>query len=162
MFKIFLIVLLFSVLTPIVKGNSDTNRVVNYSFVPNVETYVRLGLKILHINAVNIVITNLDPNFKSSFEKGINLEGYVSRKEGGYIIHVLKGLTKHELITIISHELIHIKQYETNELIVCPDAIIWQGRDLTALNEWDYESRPWEADAFNNEQMIRKQLKNLR
>ena len=162
MFRIFLIVLIISIFSPIVKGNSDTTRIVNYSQVPNIEYYVRMGLELLHINTINVVIHNLDKELKKTFSKGYELEGYVSKLEGGYIIHVAKGLTKKELITMLSHELIHIKQYESNELIVCKDTIIWQGHDLTALTNSEYEFRPWEVDAFNKEESIQHQLKTYK
>lgn len=162
MVRIFLIVLLISTLSPIVKGNSDTNRIVNYSQVPDIENYVRIGLELLHIHTINVVINNLNNDVKKSFQNDIELEGYVSKLEGGYIIHVINGLSKRDLISMLSHELIHIKQYETNELIIIKNTVIWQGHDLTALTKTEYETRPWEIEAYNNEESIRIQLKKVK
>ena len=63
---------------------------------------------------------------------------------------------------MISHELVHIGQYETNELIVCSGTIIWKGHDFDNITARSYESLPWEVEAFNNQNIIRKQISEIR
>lgn len=160
--RVFLVVLIVSVFVPIVKGNPDSNHVSNNSTVLNVEKYVRSGLKLLKLNSLTILIKDLPKDFKAAFEKGMEIEGFVTKHEEGYIIYIINGLSRKELISIISHEIVHIEQYETNELMVCSDSIIWKGHDFKNTSTISYESLPWEVDAFNNQNKIRKQLSLIR
>ncbi len=162
LFRFFLIIFLVSFFSPIVKGNTDSNHVSNYSLVQDVDKYVRSGLKFLKLNSLNILIKDLPENFSAKFRNGIELEGFVSKHDEGYIIYVLNGLSKNELIKMISHELVHIGQYETNELIVCSGTIIWKGHDFDNITAISYESLPWEVEAFNNQNIIRKQISEIR
>jgi hypothetical protein len=141
-----------------VRGNIDSNHVSNYSIGLNLEKYIQVGLKYLKLNSLNILIKDLPNDLKTSFENGIELEGLTIKHDEGYIIYVLRGLSKKELIKMISHEIVHIKQYETNELMVCSNTIIWKGSDMNNLSKISYESRPWELDAFKNQNLIRKQI----
>jgi hypothetical protein len=160
--RVFLVVLIVSVFVPLVKGNSDTNHVSNNSMVLNVEKYVRSGLKLLKLNSVTILIKDLPKNFNAALEKGMELEGFVSKYDEGYIIYIINGLSRKEMINMISHEIVHIEQYETNELMVCSDTIIWKGHDYKNATTISYESLPWEVEAFNNQNKIRKQLSTIR
>jgi hypothetical protein len=160
--RFFLIVLLISIFEPNVKGNIDSNHITNNSVVMNVEKYVRSGLHYLKLNSLNILIKDLPKEFIASFENGIELKGFVSKHDEGYIIYVLNGITKKDLINMISHEIVHISQYETNELMVCSGTIIWKGYDFNNLSNISYESLPWEVEAFNNQNRIRKQISSIR
>ena len=65
----------------VVKGNTDSNHVSNYSLVQDVDKYVRSGLKFLKLNSLNILIKDLPENFSAKFRNGIELEGFVSKQD---------------------------------------------------------------------------------
>lgn len=64
-------------------------------------------------------------------------------------ITIAKRLSPENVIRTIFHELVHVKQYETGRLEF---GMIWEGKIYTC----DYDSRPWEIEAFELEEYMIK------
>jgi predicted metallopeptidase len=66
-------------------------------------------------------------------------------------------MSRGEAIKVISHEIIHIYQYNSGQLFYENGEITWNFKkyDLSSL---DYDNRPWEKEAFDNEDVLSKKI----
>ena len=94
------------------------------------------------------------------------LSGNIKNHPAGHVVFRKKGIiyidnfSRDEYITILSHELIHLKQYYNGELKINSTDVIWKG-DIIDLTLYTYENRPWEREAFDNENKIYFEMKKI-
>lgn len=129
------------------------------------DTIVQCGLQVLNIDSVEILIDNLEN------ARFVNINDYVELKatiEGRYNIFIngynqfilyISDLNKNEAVTVISHELIHLKQYHDGRLKILPGICLWNGA-MFDVNMVSYENRPWEIEAFSEQNDLRDKIEN--
>jgi hypothetical protein len=136
------------------------NYVFNMTQIPYLDTIVHSGLQALDIDSVIVVI-------KPLIDKEVVIPGdlivkaYIKGTGFQYIIFIDK-LNRYESITTLSHELIHLKQYYNKDLILLDNIKIpiWKG-DTIDVKDYTYENRPWEKEAYNNQNKIASEMKLL-
>jgi len=134
------------------------HQVYNTTGVVYLDTIVQAGLQSLNIDTVFIMIKPLI-NADGLLPDGYTTKAYIKGSEHQYIIFI-DNMSRDEYITVLSHELIHLKQYYNKDLIVNDKDVIWKG-DKIDLTLYTYENRPWERDAFDNENKIYFEMKSL-
>jgi hypothetical protein len=143
-----------------VKLNS-LNHIINRTNIDYLDTVISVGLNKLDIRGITLIIYPLKEETKKIFaENDFELKAYIRGVNKQYIIWIDK-MDKLKTINTLSHELIHLKQYETNRLIVNDKVVIWKGEKIDLMNV-PYSERPWEIEAFEKETdlniLIRKEL----
>lgn len=111
------------------------------------DTIVYIGLKELGIKNVVVTVRYI-PNGTTSFEKDMDLYGYIiGGQNGQFIIFIKKHGSRSTNLHTLSHELIHLKQILKKDLIkVGPDAV-YKNIVYPNANNIEYKDRVWEIDA---------------
>lgn len=124
------------------------------------DTIVHSGLQSLNIDSVIVIIKPLKDK-EGLLPGDLVTKAYIKTNGVQYIIFIDKS-NRIDNITILSHELIHLKQYYKNELILINDGKtpIWKG-DTINLKNYTYENRPWEKEAFDNQNRIASEMKKM-
>jgi hypothetical protein len=136
------------------------HKVFNMTETSYLDTIVHSGLQSLNIDSVIVIIKPLK-NKEGMLPGDLVAKAYIKTNGIQYIIFIDK-LDRNENITTLSHELIHLKQYYKKELILIDNGKIpiWKG-DTINLNEYTYENRPWEKEAYDNQNKIASEMKLL-
>jgi hypothetical protein len=135
------------------------NKIINNTGRAYIDTIVHVGLNSLDIKNTTLVINNLDNELKNKLSKDMILRAFIIKQPKRYIIWV-DDFGKNETITTLSHELIHLKQYHTNKIIIINQNVIWNGKLYENVNDSDYNLRPWEIEAFSNQNDLSKKIKS--
>jgi len=133
-----------------------SNNIQNKSYL---DTIVAAGLSRLNIDDIDITISAIPTQAKLRFEQDnselelaafINVK-YYSDKVPYYVIYISE-CTRSRAIEILSHELVHLGQYRSNRLhIVNNTNVVWLNQ-LYDLTQIAYNDRPWEIEAFEQQQ----------
>jgi hypothetical protein len=135
------------------------NKIINNTGKPYMDTIVHVGLNSLNIKDVTLVINNLDNELKRIISKDLIIRGFIIKQPKKYIIWI-DDFGKNETITVLSHELIHLKQYHTNKIIIIKKDVLWDGKLYENVNDSDYNLRPWEIEAFSDQNDLSKKIKS--
>lgn len=138
---------------------SDNNYVVNYTGYPYMDTIVYVGLDSLGMCDVTVEVKTLSQDAKNNFPDNIELRGLLFGSGREYTMWVEKSDRKGH-IRIVAHELIHLRQYHSKQLIYDGFYVYW-ARAKYDLKEIEYFSRPWEADAFEHEVKLDRQIRSV-
>lgn len=138
---------------------SENNYVVNYTRYPYMDTILYVGLDSLGMCDITVEVKTLSQDAKDNFPAGVELRGLIYGSGRQYIMWVDKGDRK-EHIRIVAHELIHLRQYNSKQLVYDGFYVYW-ARAKYDLKEIEYFSRPWEADAFEHEIKLDKQIRSV-
>jgi len=140
---------------------TKNNYVRNGTELRYIDTVASVGLDILDIKLVTLYIKPLsvidcDVNLvlKAHIVAGDN-QGLFKQ----YLIEIDKS-NKREIISIISHELIHLKQYNSNELKMSEEYLIWKN-DTLVDNIPEYFDRPWEIEAEKEGKILEKKIRAI-
>jgi hypothetical protein len=123
------------------------------------DTIIYTGVKSLEIKDLIIVIKPLskDNIENSSFDDNLELKAHIQGMNNTYIIWINPNESRNSYIEIISHELIHLKQYYTKELMIINNNIYWKNEKIN-IDDYTYEKRPWEVEAFSNQKELEKKM----
>jgi len=78
-----------------------------------------------------------------------------------YYLFIKNGTLSVPIDKVISHEMIHVRQMETRKFIqIDADTYIYDNK-MFRFSELQYDKRPPEIDAFNEQNKILRQLNNL-
>lgn len=144
---------------------NDNNYVVNHTNMKFADTIVLAGLHALNIKNVDVLILPMD----ISRTNDVHFEAYIIHlkrdpslnidpsKENKYLIRI-KNFSRMQSIEILSHELIHLKQMNTLKLGDNGKFIIWNNKVYENIP--DYFDRPWEIEAFNQQDDLKNKIKN--
>ena len=138
---------------------SENNYVVNYTGYPYMDTIVYVGLDSLGMCDVLVEVKNLSQQAKDNFPSNIELRGLLYGSGRQYTMWVDDSDRKGH-IRIVAHELIHLRQYYSKQIVYDGFYVYWN-RAKYDLKEIEYFSRPWEADAFQHEVKLDRQIRSV-
>jgi hypothetical protein len=138
---------------------SKNNYVVNYTGYPYMDTIVYVGLDSLGMCDVLVEVKKLSKEAKANFPSNIDLKGLVYGSGRQYTMWVDES-DRSGHIRIVAHELIHLRQYYSKQIVYDGFYVYWN-RAKYDLKEIEYFSRPWEADAFQHEVKLDKQIRSV-
>jgi len=118
-----------------------------------------LSYYVFEIDTLDLIICYLP----LSGEGELEFSGIVTPLPFGthrYLLLLNKNLGVVELRETLSHEFIHINQHETGRLVSLGNIFIWEG-DTINVNEVEYRDRPFEIEAYNNQDEIFEQLNKI-
>lgn len=122
------------------------------------DTILSVGLDEASISGLFITIYPLSDAAKDNFQNS-QLKAHVRYANGTFYLFIDE-LDRQEAIKVIAHEIIHIEQYLSKRLIYEDGVIYWDNRQYE-LNNIDYETRPWENDAFMREGPLASKISNI-
>jgi len=133
---------------------SNGNTITNNRLPSYYDTILSVGLSSQGIMGSYVVIDKLSDEAKEQFNG--ELKAHVRFFDGVYYLYIDE-MSRGEAIKVISHEIIHIYQYNSGQLFYENGEITWNLKkyDLSSL---DYDNRPWEKEAFDNEDMLSKKI----
>ena len=134
------------------------HHVYNTTGVAYLDTIIHAGLQTLNIDTVIIIIKPLII-VEEILPEGLITKAYIKGSGHQYIIYI-DSMTKDEYITVLSHELIHLEQYYTGKLKINNKYVTWEG-NIIDLTLYTYMNRPWEKEAYDNEDEIYSEMKTL-
>jgi uncharacterized membrane protein len=126
---------------------SSNNLVANRSELAYVDSIVKVGLDSLEIKGVAIIVRPMSKELLNSFKdkEELDLAASIRGKNGQYILYVKK-TNRREAIEVVAHELIHLQQYQSRDLVLYKDYVIYK-KDTFKGSE-PYQNRLWEVEAF--------------
>jgi hypothetical protein len=127
-----------------------------------IDTVLLLAANKLGIDGAIISVFPMSDDVRINFERdnNISLKAFIVGSGFQYAIFT-EDLSRAESITVFSHEMIHLKQYNSNRLVVLDNGVVqWEGQKLE-VNSIPYNDRPWEREAFQNERKIANDLKKI-
>lgn len=131
---------------------SNTNLIYNNVHPSYYDTVLSVAMNKMKINGANVVLLNLTDVSRNQFDG--TLKAHVSYHDSVFYIFI-ENMNRKDVIEALSHEVIHIDQYLTQDLVYDGN-VIWKGK-IYNLDEYGYESRPWEINAFDRQDdLIRK------
>lgn len=143
----------------VIENNSIFNTIRDKNYL---DTIIYAGVKSLEIDDLIIVVRPLTKeNIENlSFDDKLELKAHIQGMDDTYIIWINPNESRNDYIEILSHELIHLKQYYTKELFIVNNNIYWRNENIN-INDYTYEKRPWEIEAFSNQKELEKKMINI-
>lgn len=142
-----------------------TNTVYNRTEHEFYDEVVQVGLRELGIDSVIVSIRQITQEAKDNFDMDTQLRAHIipNGSRGNNFVIWIDDMGRFESIVVLSHELIHLTQYQTKELIVEKDRVIWKGREYTYddVQRMDYKRIPWELDAFSKDKQLRFKMEDV-
>ena len=139
---------------------STTNTILNYTGKSYLDTIIHVGLNEANIHNVVIILENMKSQPKSTSENLV-LDAYVLEERDNVFYISISDLNRYKSISALSHEIIHIQQYISQRLQVNRDgSVIWENGTINNANDIEYMDRPWELEAFKNQNNMRDQIEN--
>lgn len=125
-------------------------RVVDYANLGEESRYIELAAERLGLDGADVVVSRNDALLnRMEFGSGqIDALLYKAQTPAPVYNLCLRSNPYRSLPLILCHETIHLSQYMRGDLSVDLDArtFYWKGREYPS--DYDYESRPWEVEAF--------------
>lgn len=140
----------------IIENTNILNTIKNKNYL---DTIIYTGVKSLEIENLIIVVRPLtQENIENlSFDNKLELKAHIQGMDDTYIIWINPNENRSTYIEILSHELIHLKQYYTKELLISDNNIYWKNQIIN-INDYTYENRPWEVEAFFKQKELEKKM----
>jgi hypothetical protein len=131
------------------------NFIQNKTDKPYLDSIVHVGMNKLGINGTYIIIRPLTEETKKQFSSQMELKAHIKGLGKQYVIWV-DDMGRYETITVLSHELIHLRQYYNGKLVVSNEFIKWDNQVISVneLSNIDYNARPWEIEAFQEQRYL--------
>jgi hypothetical protein len=144
----------------------QSNQVINHINNNYIESIIYAGLSELEIDSVTVNLYYLPINLKSvNLNNKIHIIQALIFKNTDYNYSIFvnsNSINSNDIIEHISHELIHLKQFNTNRLIVFNNLnIIRFDNKMYLTTETDYRNRPWEQEAFDNQEELEARILNI-
>jgi hypothetical protein len=132
------------------------NEITNFSSTPYLDTVTHVMLRDMGVFGVRIALHDVTNTVSTNIMAGSVVNGFVAERFDGVIqVFILPDKSKIQTFQILSHELIHVKQLVDGRLNVLDgNTAIWNG-DTVDIHKWEYKNRPWEVEAYNNQNSIR-------
>lgn len=138
-----------------------TNNNIVYNSTENkyMDSVVYVGLNEMQIDGVMVVIR---PMLTAKSTEDLTLKAHIVATDFNYIIFT-GSYPRAETISILCHELIHLQQYHSGKLVIKNKQITWKG-ETSDLDTWmsvSYQNRPWEQEAFREQQELTTKVRNI-
>lgn len=138
---------------------SNNNEIENNTAITFIDTIASVGLDELGLKGIKLLIYPLTETSKDNFTGG-ELKAHIRYHQGIYYLFIDE-MSREKSITVVSHELIHITQYHTGTLdYIGAGNVLWQG-ELYSVEQLEYETRPWETDAYAKESELSTKLSGI-
>jgi len=138
------------------------NFILNQTNKPYLDTILHVGLKHLNIKGVTILVKDLNNEIKDKIteQDGLITEAFIFGEGNQYIIYI-DDFNRIKSIIVLSHELIHLQQYHDERIINYDDEMVWNNMIYTneEIKDMYYFNRPWEKEAFDNQEGLNKKIK---
>lgn len=137
----------------------DINFVMNETEMMFLDTIAYVGMKQLGLESNLIKFIPLSDKTKEEFRRQTDsdLRAHIIYQDKISYIYIDK-MTRDESILVMGHEFLHIKQYDSQRLkLIKTGKVIWLGDTIDVIT-MDYNSRPWEIEAFKEERSFRDSL----
>jgi hypothetical protein len=131
------------------------NYIQNKTDKPYLDSIIHVGMNELGISGTYIIIKPLTEETKKQFSSEIELKAHIKGLGKQYVIWI-DDMGRDETIRVLSHELIHLRQYYNGKLVVSDGLIKWNNQiiPLTELSTIEYNARPWEIEAFQEQKYL--------
>jgi hypothetical protein len=139
----------------------QNNIIINQTDKPYLDTILHVGLKHLKIKETIILIKDLnDVDFEKNND-GLITEAFIIGDGKRFIIYI-DNFNRLKSMIVLAHELIHLEQYHDGRIIDYDDEMVWDNMMYTdqEIKDIYYFNRPWEKEAFDNQDELNKKIKN--
>lgn len=142
-----------------------TNNIYNITKQDYYDEVVKVGLRELGIDSSTVVIKPITQQAKDNFDSNTELKAHIlpnGNTTESFVIWIDE-VSKSESIGILSHELIHLLQYQTKQIEIVKDGVIWEGKKYSyeEFQNMEYRERPWEVDAFNKQRELQIKMEKV-
>ena len=132
-----------------IKGGTKKQR----ADVQSIATYV--GLKLLHPKTFPLIEVDIDL-INNLYDKEGNI-GDVIQEDTNYrpkwfTMQVDTSVSRRRMLETVCHEMVHIQQFATGRLHEISRGTKWEGK--LYKNEPDYWDRPWEIEAYAEQEKM--------
>ena len=134
------------------------NVVTNYTKMTFLDTVAYVGMDSLKLCDIQLTIRPLSQQAKDNFGSNIELKGLIYGVGNHYDMWIDE-MNRNEAIGTIAHELIHLTQYKSKELVYEGMYVYWN-RSKYDFKEMPYDTRPWEADAFEKQVPLERKIRS--
>lgn len=126
---------------------TENNFIYNEKFPTYYDTILMVAMDEAELSGFNVIVRELSGTAKSQFDG--ELKAHIRYENDDF--YIFTGMMdRNEAIEVLSHEVIHMLQYRSGNLIYSNGMITWMGEVLD-LNSKEYEQRPWEVEAFQQQ-----------
>lgn len=126
---------------------TENNFIYNEKFPTYYDTILMVAMDEAELAGFNVIVRELSGTAKSQFDG--ELKAHIRYENDDF--YIFTGMmNRNEAIEVLSHEVIHMLQYRSGNLIYSNGKITWMGEVLD-LNSKEYEQRPWEIEAFQQQ-----------
>jgi hypothetical protein len=147
---------------PVTEEIKKCNQLINHIDDNYVENIIYLGLDELKIDSITINLYNLPENLKylKLNNQTIVVNALVVNNfYKNYSIFINNNSDKNNIIKYMSHELIHVKQFETNRLVVYNNQnLIRFDNYIYDTSNLNYNNRPWEIEAISKQDELKNKI----
>jgi hypothetical protein len=119
-----------------------------------------LADKIFDMDTIELIFYPIPKIFQEGDMEFYAIVSKVPFGENKFLILLDRKMSFSKMLTAVSHEFIHIEQYRNGDLDVYGKYAIWKG-DTIDMSIVKYDDRPFEKDAFKNQESVKKKLKEL-
>lgn len=129
---------------------TENNFIYNEKFPTYYDTILMVAMDEAELAGFNVIVRELSGTAKSQFDG--ELKAHIRYENDDF--YIFTGMmNRNEAIEVLSHEVIHMLQYRSGNLIYSNGKITWMGEVLD-LNSKEYEQRPWEIEAFQQQSKL--------
>lgn len=117
------------------------------------DTILNVAMSQQNLSHHRVILIPLSEATKTKFEGGIKAS---LRYANGDFYLFIDELDRSKAINVIAHEVVHMQQYSSKRLSYNNNTgeLAWNGSKYSLDTE--YENRPWEIEAFDNQSKIEK------
>lgn len=137
---------------------SENNTVVNNIHPKYYDTIISVSLDQSGLKGLVIVVNELRSESKDN--SGLDKLNAHVREFNGVFYLFMEEFDRMKAIEIICHEVIHINQYYSGQLKYSDESLLWND-EIFLLNEIEYDSRPWELDAYEKGTILSKNVTSV-
>ena len=135
---------------------TGNNYIYNEKFPTFYDTILNVAMSEAGIIGRNVILRELSDGAKSQFDG--ELKAHIRYENGDFYLFTQR-MGKSQAIEVLSHEVIHMLQYTSGNLSYSNGNVTWMG-EVLELNSKEYEQRPWETEAFQQQTKLISLVEN--
>lgn len=129
---------------------TSNNTINNGIFPTYYDTVLSVAMDVMGLSGYSVVIGKLTDEASNQFDG--RLKAHVRYFNSNFYLFT-EELDRKESIEVLCHEVIHMEQYTSGDLYYIDNQVTWKG-DILDLDSKEYESRPWENDAYSRQNVL--------